>query len=316
MYYDDTTDIVTADGVRLENITDFSATASGSKYTYAQLVSMLDVGSYMIKVHGDAAEVNERGGINYLAIDDQRKVTVIKAANTLNDTFAVNSYTIGSSTDGLIAKYTARFESQKVGFRISQSGVYVDGLSNTHTSDDIIQYSLSLNYDELLQKISQLSSTETGSQYTVWWTTVGGDNYTAQYGSRAFAVYLGQNGWVGDVIPTMTDWTYDGAKHEFDKSSVKLTHPIADADIKVTYYAAIYNNYFVTVTIPTDDYYRGMSVDLFFTVSMANNSFKTSPAINNSAWDYSQLDIDDIIIGEPSHKEDDMNMQYVGALEE
>jgi hypothetical protein len=331
LYYDDTTDIVTADGVRLENITDFSATASGSKYTYAQLVSMLDVGSYMIKVHGDAAEVNERGGINYLAIDDQRKVTVIKAANTLNDTFAVNSYTIGSSTDGLIAKYTARFESQKVGFRISQSGVYVDGLSNTHTSDDIIQYSLSLNYDELLQKISQLSSTETGSQYTVWWTTVGGDNYTAQYGSRAFAVYLGQNGWVGDVIPTMTDWTYDGAKHEFDKSSVKLTHPIADADIKVTYYAAIYNehtgknekglqidgcpidtgNYFVTVTIPTDDYYRGMSVDLFFTVSMANNSFKTSPAINNSAWDYSQLDIDDIIIGEPSHKEDDMNMQYV-----
>ncbi len=306
MYYGDTTDVVTADGVRLENITDFSATASGSKYTYAQLLSMLDVGSYMIKVHGDAAEVNERGGINYLAIDDQRKVTVIKAANTLNDTFAVNSYTIGSSTDGLIAKYTARFESQKVGFRISQRGVYVDGLSNTHTSDDIIQYSLSLNYDELLQKISQLSSTETGSQYTVWWTTVGGDNYTAQYGSRAFAVYLGQNGWVGDVIPTMTDWTYDGAKHEFDKSSVKLTHPIADADIKVTYYAAIYNehtgknekglqidgcpidtgNYFVTVTIPTDDYYRGMSVDLFFTVSMANNSFKTSPAINNSAWDY------------------------------
>lgn len=331
LYYDETTNIVAVDGVKLENITDFSAVASGSKFTYEQLIKMLGVGSYMIKVHGDAAELNERGGINYLAIDDQRKVTVIKAANTLNDTFAVNSYTIGSSTDGLISKYTARFESQKVGFRISQSGVYVDGLSNTHTSDDIIDYSVSLSYDELLEKISQLSSTETGSQYTVWWTTVGGDNYTAQYGSRAFAVYLGQNAWLNDVIPTMTDWTYDGTKHEFDKSSVKLTHDIDDADIKITYYVAIYNdhtgqnekglqiegcptdtgNYFVTVTVPTDDYYNGLSIDLFFSVDMANNSFKIAPTINNSAWDYSQLDIDDIVIGEPSHKEDDMNMQYI-----
>ena len=74
---------------------------------------MLDVGSYMVKVHGDAADVNERGGINYLSIDDQRKITVIKASNTLNDTFVVNPYTIGSSTDGVIDKYTARFESER-----------------------------------------------------------------------------------------------------------------------------------------------------------------------------------------------------------
>lgn len=331
VYYDDTANIATVEGVSLEDITDFTAIAPGSKYTYEQLVRMLDVGSYMVKVHGDAADVNERGGINYLSIDDQRKITVIKASNTLNDTFVVNPYTIGSSTDGVIDKYTARFESEKVGFRISQSGVYVDGLSNTHTSDDIIKYDVSLNYDQLVEKISQLSSTEMGSQYTVWWTTVGGDNYMAQYGSRAFAVYLGQNAWLDGVLPTMTDWTYDGTKHEFDKSKVKLTHDIADSDIKVSYFVAIYNehtgqnekglqiegcptdtgNYFVNITVPTDNYYKGLSIDLFFSVDMANNSFKTAPTVNNSAWDYTQLNIDDIIIGEPAHKEDNMNMQYV-----
>lgn len=331
VYYGETANIVTVDGVRLENITDFAVTATGSKNTYEQLLKMLDVGSYIIKVHGDAAEQNDRGGVNYLAIDDQRKIVVIKAANTLNDTFIVNPYTIGSSTDGVISKYTARFESKKVGFRISQSGKYVDGLSDTQTSDDIISYALSLNYDQLMEKISQLSSTETGSQYTIWWTTVGGDNYNAQYGSRAFEVSLGQNAWLDDILPTMTDWTYDGNKHEFDKNTIQLTHDIDDSDIKVIYYVAIYNehigqnekglqidgcptdtgNYFVTVIVPTDNYYKGLSIDLFFTVNMADNSFKTSPTINNSSWDYSQLDVKDIIIGEPANKEDNMNMQYV-----
>ncbi|MDE5655408.1 MAG: hypothetical protein K2I46_07405 [Clostridia bacterium] len=331
VYYDDTSDVAVVDGVRLENIIDFNAVASGSSYTYEQLMSMLDVGTYMLRVHGDQAQRNERGGINYLAIDDQRKITVIKAMNTLSDTFAVNAYTIGTSAEGLISQYTARFESKKVGYRISQGGYYVDGLSDTQTSVDIINYDKSLTYDELLEKITQLSSTEIGSQYTVWWTTVGSDNYSAQYGSRAFWVYLGQNGWLDDVEPTMEDWTYDKTAHPFDKDSLRLIHEVDDGKINIDYYIAMLNEnngqfvvgssltgcptdtgvYFVKITIDSDEYYRGMSVDLFFRVNMADNGFETTPSIKNNAWDYSQLELEDIIIGAPINEEENMNIQYV-----
>lgn len=330
VYYDGTTNVVEIEGVRLEDITDFKVAASGSAYTYEELLGMLGVGSYMLKVHGDEAQRNDRGGINYLAIDDQRKIMVIKAANTLSDTFAVGAYTIGTSTEGLISQYTARFDSKKVGYRISQGGKYVDGLSDTQTSDDIISYGQSLTYDELLEKISQLSSTEIGSQYTVWWTTIGSDNYSAQNGSRAFWVYLGQNAWKGEA-PDMNDWTYDKTKHAFDKDSISLIHEVDDSKISIDYYVAMLDDdtgqyvigsllndcptntgsYFVKITVGSDEYYRGMSVDLFFHVNMADNSFKTTPSIKNNSWDYSQLMLDDIILGAPVNEEGNMNIQYV-----
>ncbi|MDE7349199.1 MAG: hypothetical protein K2N53_06010, partial [Clostridia bacterium] len=334
LYSDNTTDVVTVEGVKLENIIDFNATASGSKYTYAQLVNMLGVGAYMLKVHGDAAQRNERGGVNYLAIDDQRKIVVTKAANNLSDTFTVDAYTIGSSTEGLIPKYTARFDSSldnpNVGYRISQGGKYVDGLSDTLTSDDIIDFSNSLTYENLLKKIAQLSSDERGNQYTVWWTTVGSDNYSAQYGSRAFWVYLGQNAWA-DQAPSMNDWTYDKTAHDFDKSSVSLVHEVDESKISVDYYVATLNEdngqyvigssltgcpidtgvYFVKITVGSDEYYRGLSVDLFFRINMADNGFKTTPSIKGNGWDYSQLQLEDINIGEPLNEEENMDIRYV-----
>lgn len=330
LYTDNTTDVVTVEGVKLENIIDFNATAPGSKYTYAQLVNMLGVGAYMLRVHGDAAQRNERGGVNYLAIDDQRKILVTKAANNLSDTFTVGAYTIGSSTEGLISKYTARFDSSKVGYRISQGGKYVDGLSDTLTSDDIIDFNNSLTYEQVLEKIAQLSSTEIGSQYTVWWTTVGSDNYSAQYGSRAFWVYLGQNAWA-DEAPSMNDWTYDKTAHDFDKSSVSLVHEVDESKISVDYYVATLNEnngqyvigssltgcpidtgvYFVKITVGSDEYYRGLSVDLFFRINMADNGFKTTPSIKGNGWDYSQLQLEDINIGSPLNEEENMDIRYV-----
>ncbi|MDE6614679.1 MAG: hypothetical protein K2K24_04130, partial [Clostridia bacterium] len=68
-----TNTVVQVNGVKLENITDFTATASGTTYSYEQLLKSLNVGSYIVRVHGDAAAVNDRFGVNYLAIDDQRE---------------------------------------------------------------------------------------------------------------------------------------------------------------------------------------------------------------------------------------------------
>ncbi|MDE6614296.1 MAG: hypothetical protein K2K24_02185, partial [Clostridia bacterium] len=119
------TNIISVLGKELKGITDFTAVAltkDGKEYTYAELINMLGVGSYTITVHGDQAGKNERNGINYLEINDERKVSVNKAYNTLTETFAVNDFTIGGDVD--MTKFTARFDSDKVGYRISRGGRY------------------------------------------------------------------------------------------------------------------------------------------------------------------------------------------------
>ncbi|MDE5756190.1 MAG: leucine-rich repeat domain-containing protein [Clostridia bacterium] len=326
-----TTEAVVVNGIKLENIKSTSNVAPGSTYTYAQLINMLNVGEYTLRVHGDQAAVNDREGINYLAIDDQREFHVTKAANTLTQTFAVFNYTIGTSTTDLIPKYTARFESDKVGYRISQNGSYVDGLSAATTSSEPIKIEKSLTYNEFLSAIAGLKSTASGSNYTVWWATSDGTNFEARSGLEVITVFLGQNSWLNDKVPTIEDWEYDGKEHDFDMGIIKLTHSVDLTKINLTYYNANFNeytgqytrgaaldscpidvgNYFVAVNVPNDDYYKGMSTDLFFRITAASNKFKTLPSIKNGGWVYSQLATGDIVICAPEHEEDNMMLTYV-----
>ena len=313
------------------NFTDVALTKDGKDYTYAELINMLGVGTYTITVHGDAADKNERNGINYLEINDERRVTVNKALNTLTETYVLNNFTIGGDVD--MKEYTARFNSDMVGYRIAKGGYYVDdGLGTVKVTDSPITYENSLTYNQLVEKIKQLASTRSGSNdYTIWYVTTGGENYSAQSDSEIFTVFLGQNDWLDGVTPTMNGWTYDKTAHSFDKSSISLIHEIDDNSIEITYHDVIINDesgmqevgqrlsgcpintgtYYVRITVPADNYYNGIYIDLPFQISKADNDFKTLPQIKNNGWVYSNLSIDDIITGAAMNEENGMQIQFV-----
>ncbi|MBD5087065.1 MAG: leucine-rich repeat protein [Clostridiales bacterium] len=328
------TSVISVLGKQLKDIIDFTdvaLTKDGKEYTYAELINMLGVGTYTITVHGDEASKNERNGVNYLAINDERRVTVNKAYNTLNQTYVLNNFTIGGDVD--MTRYTARFDSDKVGYRISKGGFYVDdNLGTVRVSENPITYESSLTYEQLVEKIKQLASNRSGSNdYTIWYVTTGGENYSAQSDSEIFTVFLGQNDWLDGITPTMNGWTYDKTAHTFDKSSINLIHEIDDSLIEITYHDVIINEesgmqevgqrlsgcpintgtYYVRITVPTDEYYNEISIDLPFQISKADNDFKTLPQIKNNGWVYSNLSIDDIITGAAMNEENGMQIQFV-----
>lgn len=331
IYDKNKTGVISVLGKELKGITDFTAialTKDGKEYTYAELVNMLAVGSYTLTVHGDADGENARGGINFLAIDDERKVSVNKALNTLTETFVINDFTIGGEVD--MKEFTARFNSDKVGYRISQSGQYID--DNKATSTNPIKFDNSWSYAKLLEEIKKLSSSTSGrNDYTVWYVTTEGENYAAQSGSETFAVFLGQNDWLNGKTPEVSGWTYDKTAHNFDKSGISLIHEVEKSLIEITYHDAVSNiesglpevgpllsgcpintgTYYIKITVPTDSFYKGMSIDLPFQISKADNEFETVPQIKNNGWVYSYLTIDDIIKGAAKNEEDGMQIQCV-----
>ena len=260
------------------------------------------------------------GTPDYAALRLEIVFNVTQAQNTWTKTPSIVGWTIGGYSADLFTAGTARFNTAGIVYSV-YTGAAVSG-------NALFNFTAIANAKDNFEALSP-------GTYTLDAHIDGTADYSVLSMPMVFSVSKAQNRWT--TTPTVIGWTYGSYspsfftpgeaaftpsgkkvtytlyKEEGDKSTTVWTGSIDDADTVKSKLGQLGAGQYKLVAqlVGTDDY-SALSLDIFFSVSQAQNTWETTPSV--IGWTFGSYDEKLFTEGKASFKSNDENVKVQYSL--